>query len=155
MKPGEYIGADGTTYRWTRDGDNYWHHSGEWRDGWVIHSSVAAEDWPKAKAALDELIEEEAGEWVEITACWRIRPDGSQPQYLAGSGMWQPFTEYGIGCWADAYRKGRELALEQVRELVEAVENAYLAGGCLSGVLPVITRGQWDRIRDAAKKVEL
>jgi len=102
VKPGEYVGKDGKLY--------------------TVCNSYA--DISAAKAALDALIEAEAEEWVDVVSldhrcadyALRIRRDGSNPQYLGGATRaWVQTRE--DEDWALAYRKGREVALEQVQQL--------------------------------------
>lgn len=99
----------------------------------IYINGKAYEDPQTARAALDELIEEDAGEWVDCgseetgtgyTYECRIRRDGSQPQELYESSNDWVDTEYGN--FIGVYRKGREVALEQVQELVEAVQTSPL-----------------------------
>lgn len=68
MKPGEYVGADGRTYRWTLDrlddgsATGYYHevlYDGEWLAEWINPA-----DWPAARAALAKEILEEIQEYV-------------------------------------------------------------------------------------------
>ena len=146
MKPGEFIGVDGQTYRW----------SSKWRAGMYVlcivdykgetewqNGFISKEDWPNARTALDALIEAEAEEWVEIRNLWRIKKDGTQPEYCQDN-EWRPYV--GIPDWADGYRKGREVALEQVQELVEQIEN-------VEGVPP--SWREWMTICETAEKVKL
>lgn len=110
----------------------------------------------------------------------RIRPDGTDPQALHPQG-WLP--EQSDAWWVMAYRKGREEAQEekeyilrakerdsqmaisyygqhqalreQVRELVEAVEAAMKNDNVSPYTNVSLSIGDWLRIREAAKAVQL
>ena len=164
MKPGEYVGADGRRYRWVCSDGKYevcWVRpecANDPVDG-LWGTSIHAEDWPAAKTALDALIEAEAGEWVYVDKWARIRADGSSAEERYGSSpdclSWGGY----VGRWADAYRKGREVALEQVKELVEAVLASHSCyesgphGGWMCTGEPVLP--SWlTRVLEAAKKLK-
>ena len=159
--PGTYTGADGREYRWVKDGwGNYrmtrWDNGREY--AW---DTIAPADWPAAKAALDALVEAEEEEWVEIgepqglrEGQRRIRRDGSQPQTKSkpyyGEEKWVDLTTSAY--WVDAYRKGRQVALEEssalrdaARELVEAVGYANFG---------FLWEPKWQRIKAVAKALE-
>ena len=105
-----------------------------------------------AKAALDALIEEEQerAEWTVDKFPYRAKQDGSSMQWLAG-GVWRDTNEFEQA----AYRKGREVALEQVQELVRAVEEAHGMTTPLGfSYVATIKSGNWDRIRDLARAVK-
>jgi hypothetical protein len=72
MKAGEYIGKDGRAYRWVKmKDDTYVHemHGGSYNSRTEPPAdAVRIADWPAARAALDALIEKEAGEWVVLRA---------------------------------------------------------------------------------------
>lgn len=118
MNPGEYIGKDGRTYRWkherlsdnSAEGYDHQAHVHEWETEWIDPA-----DWLDAKAALDALIEAESGEWVYLMARetqtrYRIHPDGSQPQWYDDEQWTEDIDDVD---WAEHYRKGREVALEE------------------------------------------
>jgi len=128
MNPGTYTGSDGRTYRWvTGKHSGLVNHQVNLRlgdfDNWCS-AGIDPADWPLAKSALDALIENEAVEWVEIPApngedpYIRISRNGSRVQERSQEGRWNDYDAWWIKA---AYRKGREVALEQVKELVEAV----------------------------------
>ena len=157
MKPGEYIGKDGRTYRWkherlsdnSAEGYDHQAHVHEWETEWIDPA-----DWDDAKAALDALIEAESEGWVEIDDNARIQRDGSDPQVRREGGIWwRALTNSIDKRWPKAYRKGREVAeaeqadfRDAVRELVEAVLRAV-------DNARVDPQTQRD-IRNAAKKME-
>jgi hypothetical protein len=138
MKPGEYIGQDGRTYRWDKWNGAYQLYN-ESHGIAMLHPA----DWPAAKAALDALIEDEAGEWVELFPHDRSHPyiristDGGRVEEMV-AGEWVAYDAWWIRA---AYRAG----LEQVQELVEAVD----AVGD-----DIITIYGWAAIKAAAKKVK-
>jgi len=117
MNPGEYIGKDGRTYRWRRGDTRGWFVEELTTDGiWVISLvQPSTEDWPDAKAALDALIEAESMGWVAIDDNARIQADGSDPQvrHEGGICVWRALTNPIDKRWPKAYRKGREVALEE------------------------------------------
>lgn len=125
LKPGQYIGEDGRTYRWalTRSG-NYTNFD---KDGYG--GIIAPADWPAAKAALDELIAEDAEEWVEIPVnsyCTpvRISADGTIAECY-GSDGWESAknpTWVGYVAYRAGLAQGQKVRDANVRELVEAVE---------------------------------
>jgi hypothetical protein len=123
MKAGEYKDVNGRLHRWTRaDGDEAgWFTQRQLLDGmWVVDYGFSSEDWPAAKAALDELIEAEAGEWVELAdGGIRIRKDSSDPQWLDPGRDWQRCSERDH--IAVAYRKGLAVVLAQAWELANEV----------------------------------
>lgn len=158
QNPGTYTGADGREYRWVSPQNN-----GQYRpvltttlgyECGIVYLSAA--DWPAAKAALDALVEAEQEEWVEIgepqglcEGQRRIRRDGSQPQTKAkpyyGEQKWVDLATSAY--WVDAYRKGREVALEEasdlrdaVRELVRTI-NAMPSVTFDCSVLPIMEGG--------------
>lgn len=179
---GQYTGADGREYRWSMDIGEYWLevHDPGWGtpgDDFLHQRCIAAADWPAAKAALDELIESEAGEWVEVEPYLRISPDGTRVQWNRPYHGWIDF------CGADtksvqAYRKGREVAQQECSEHylskscdlyqagyrkgreVKAAESKELVDAVLeaaplrSSELPWITWEGWDRITELAKAVQ-
>jgi hypothetical protein len=160
VKPGEYQGQDGRTYRWRKG--THWYFLDE-IDGEVACNGIAQADWPASRAALDALIESEQVEWVEITeegiidvseanAEHRIRRDGSHPQ-VKRIHQWNYVGE--SEWWAQTYRKGRSVALEQVQGLVEAVgrledESSYKGGGVYLSFGAV-----FEKVCEVAKKVKL
>ena len=131
MRPGEYIGKDGRTYRWRRGDTRGWFVEELTTDGiWVISLvQPSTEDWPDAKAALDALIEAESREWVGWTT-----PQGYH--YRADQNGYVERNENGRWVTASppiqsAYLQGREVAQAEqadlrdaVRELVDVV-NIY------------------------------
>lgn len=167
MKAREYIGKDGRTYRWRFQsvGENDYDFSGyrhEIKAGGVwCPYPVQPKDWLATKAALDALIEEEVGEWVELSLPenkWRMPKNGD------GNPQWWDCTEdrwyegsYVAGP-AISYRKGRSVALEQVKELVEAVLDAgpllNILIVCAHGVDGVKSRHKVERIQAAAKALK-
>lgn len=137
MNPGEYIGKDGRTYRWkherlsdnSAEGYDHQAHVHEWETEWIDPA-----DWDDAKAALDALIEAESGEWVEWT--WaggkcRASADGSRVQmWDYCSEKWADATESRTG---QAYRKGREVALEEAEVGILAARAGGISEGYLQG----------------------
>ena len=135
--PGTYTGADGREYRWEK-GDGYYHTQA---DNHTRVRDIAPVDWPAARAALDALVEQESGEWVEIgepqglrEGQRRIRRDGSQPQTKSkpyyGEEKWVDLTTSAY--WVDAYRKGREVGIEDERKrLNEEADKATVADGVM------------------------
>lgn len=126
-KPGEYVGQDGRTYRWTRlDSDaGYSLESGEGLGIYRYPVPFAYSDWSAAKAALDELIETEKGEWVEVKnpmLQYRIRKDGSEAQVRDGYGRWRKELDSIDQLVHAAYRAGLSVGeakgQERARELV-------------------------------------
>jgi len=142
MNPGDYVGEDGRKVICTFPGvdgvecdclgilvrcpEGCTH---------VLDPSIA--NWPKAKAALDALIESEQEEWVEVEyegVRYRYAEDGNCPRlerwvresndpsdaayFYEG---YDPVPHYDQGHLGVAFRAGRKAALEQVQELVEAV----------------------------------
>ena len=158
MRPGEYIGKDGRTYRWRRGDKGGWFVEELTTDGiWVISLvQPSTEDWPDAKAALDALIEAESREWVGWTT-----PQGYH--YRADQNGYVERNENGRWVTASppiqsAYRKGREVAQaeqadlrDDVRELVEAVTVASRCGVDYGGI--VVNPAWFDYVVTAAKKV--
>jgi len=63
-QPGQYTGANGREYRWHKWSGGYQHevYSGS---SFCVKGFIASADWPKAKAALDALIEAETAGGVE------------------------------------------------------------------------------------------
>ena len=97
----------------------------EWTQEWIDPADIDA-----AKAALDALVEAESEEWVAWTVGgttqYRARGDEIQWWYHPTS-SWRDEGNTSIGT---AYRKGREVALEEsaelrnaARELVEVVKD--------------------------------
>lgn len=130
MSAGEYVGQDGRTYRTVRGG--LWcgkpvveYQCSDTFGGWVEMPGPLEADWPAAKAALDALIEADAGEWIHFGGWtnYRCRPNGDEPQYDDG-GEWQPVDD--DGQWPTIYRKGRAVALEQAEK--ECQERIYALG---------------------------
>ena len=172
MKAGEYIGADGWTYRWLktpqRSPEGYRHEVAS--PDWHAPHDINPADWPAAKAALDALIESGAGEWVEFD--WRTkddqyhadnylrrcRPDGSEPQtacnYEVGGPKWMPDNSRDNPMWVAAYRKGRSVALEQVQELVGFIERAPIWVGTERYAEWPTAKWAWDEIKRLAKAVK-
>jgi len=147
---GEYVGSDGRTYRWESEADDgyaLWYQS---KDGERYFNckcnGINPADWPAAKSALDALIAEEE-EWVEIEpksfSTRRFKPDGSMAEYWdVQANRWRPVAiDDGL---FQCFRKGLEVKAEQVKALVEAIED-------LSVEIPVETL---DRIRDLAREVQ-
>lgn len=166
MKAGEYIGKDGREYRWLKQGEYYAH----WQGG---YANVAAADWPAAKSALDALIEQQSGEWVEIRqnddeyTGLRCRVDGSQPQWFKDfDGKWHDEEAGEDTEWLVAYRKGRSVAQQEsadlrdaARELVEAVlDNETMKGTLQPGPgeygYALIDQRDWNHIVTVSKALE-
>jgi len=178
-RPGEYIGKDGRTYRW-KPGREEWHIE-RWGDAIRLgdttpkwHSSrLKLDDWPAAKDALDALIESEQEEWVEISLgmlnqCYyrlMVGPPSDPRKVLEKRGFkgWErsehDFDSYLFKHMIEiAYHKGREVALQDVQELAEAIDQM----GCISGTGQpgwpnqiLVDEGTHFRVRDLAKKVKL
>lgn len=154
QSPGTYTGADGRAYRWAK-GDGYYHTQA---DNHTRVRDIAPADWPAAKAALDALVEQEEG-WVEIDEHARIKRDGTAAQWRHGNGYgqnWHPLSSDDKR-WPAAYRKGREMALEEasalrdaVRELVRTIRDAGVHS--CNSLLPSVDG--WQRIKYAAKTLE-
>jgi len=112
MNPGEYVGEDGRTYQWERLGEH-----------WTIAGGLRINDWPKAKAALDALIESEQEEWVEIQPATfgqlGYRHNGERLQVCGTNDDWRDVTRADL---LNIFRAGLKAGQEQVQELVEAVE---------------------------------
>ena len=122
MNPGEYIGKDGGEYRWLYSDVM----------GWIVRdergcvTGMKREDVGDAKAALDALVEAESEEWVEIDDHARIKRDGTAAQWRHGNGYgqnWHPLSSDDKR-WPQAYRKGREVALEEGSDLRDAARKA-------------------------------
>lgn len=121
-QPGTYTGADGHTYRWRKIDHRYLH---EHRLNETIWGScgVSGRDIPTAKAALDALVSEEAGEWVLLPAPNREEPyiriskDGQRVQERTQEGRWNDYDAWWIKA---AYRKGREQAQQEASGLRDA-----------------------------------
>jgi len=90
-----------------------------------LMAAVEQKNWPAAKAALDALVAE-SEEWVEIDDNARIRRDGTEAQWRSGGGIncWHEHTYPGEKRWPQAYRKGREVALEEASGLRDAARKA-------------------------------
>jgi hypothetical protein len=130
--PGTYTGADGREYRVQMDSGNdafevqVWLPGlKEWRDTFLRVSDI-----PAAKAALDALVEQESGEWVEWKEhgtgnTFRIKRDGSGQIERVCKNLNNGTTDVTYPCSMvtyaeDAYRKGREVALEETSALRDA-----------------------------------
>jgi hypothetical protein len=141
------LGIPTVIARWSSNGEDY--YSGTC---FVDVNPTLAE--AQRRATEQGLIEAEAenGQWVLIDGQRRLRVDGTQPQWNELDSGWMNADDR----WAKAYRKGREVALEQVQELVEAVEDDPLGetiGGTFTGYC---VPGKWlSRVQDLAKKVKL
>jgi len=105
------------------------------------------------KAALDTLTEAEAEaeEWVHIGygiygKGLRISRNGEHVQIEYRDGTWHDARDHYPAAYG--YRKGCEVALEQVRELVKAVNEA-----CVESWVYPHAHG-WERIRELAKVLE-
>lgn len=113
---------------------------------------VVTLEYAKADAIRDA-IEEEAGEWVEWNrdeCFYRIRVDGSELQSYYRTG---PYQKENAGAFQDAYRKGREVALEQVQELVSGITDAQKFTRCVEGITRM-PEWVWLGLVDLAKKVK-
>jgi hypothetical protein len=148
MKPGQYMGDDARTYRWTVGEGGY----GHWRYdcGWRVHPVV---DWPAAKAALDALIESESEQWVYLESdgepVIRISATGERVQQQDHAGKW---TDYSAWWIKEAYRKGRELERAKCAKLREAVLGADgVIGEGVKSWGYTIEGPHWDRIVALAK----
>jgi len=151
-RPGEYIGKDGLTHRWY---EMPFSHTCEHQileeahDIWVARG-IHPDDWPAAKAALDALIESEE-EWVCVSmnsqVDWRFRRDGSRAEYRQGDSGW---TYEPDSSGERIYRKGREVALQDVQELVEAVLAHHEPSVCTCAA-----HIKENRMIDLARKVKL
>lgn len=146
MNAGEYVGKDGRTYRWVKDapdGNDGYSHRWVWNAGQADHTlpmrSIKPEDVSAAKAALDALIEQDAGEWVEAGVPYKQWPHEARVRLRDGAAV-----EYQLACgpegkehwvtqigWSvervlpmatEAYRAGQKVRDEAVRELVEALD---------------------------------
>lgn len=151
----EFAGADGRRYRWEKRDDGWWLHVTSIGPG----STFTHADIDLAIAALKEAQAEDAIEWVEWdggVVRYRATPDGSEGQYLSPSGKWLP------GAQLAAFNAGRKAALEQVRELVEAISGlkhqTALHGNFAEQWLETawVVSADWlERIRSLAEKVKL
>ena len=164
MKPWEYIGKDGRTYRWSYDGVRAVIVRDDDQCGWF---GISLYDWPAAKAAMDALIEAEqdAEQWVYLESRrdgmhYRIRSDGTDPQWWDDE-EWN--DERVDADWVECYCKGREVALaedaelrEQVKALVDAVLDADDRPCCRysSGRTDPWPK-DWERITAIARAVQL
>ncbi len=126
---GEYQGVDGRTYQWVKTG-----HTGlSEGDGCYAlvggnYGKIHPADWSAAKAALDELLEEE---WVDVRlglSVWRFTRDGICK-----------FSSYDGGDWeANQWDAGDAVAaafLRIGREESEKLREAVLGGEPLARVL--------------------
>jgi len=84
----------------------------------------------------------------------RVSRDGQTQQVEWNDGTWHIAVDYYSA--VDGYRKGRDVALEQVQELVEAVEAVEIwLGKRAPGDHKVLVDGvMWEDIRAAAKAVK-
>jgi hypothetical protein len=128
VKPGEYIGKDGATYCWMHLDDGY-EHCGPHAFGWSRNPAIKPENLLAAKAALDALIEEEAGEWVEWTVPedrgsfrYRCKTDGTEAEINEGRGWKILASEIAA---REFYRAGLKVGREEARELAEAVRRNH------------------------------
>lgn len=142
---GTYTGRDGREYR--AGLETHWsglaRYFVESEEGERI-AEFDMRDWPAAKAALDELLAEQ--EWVEINSVTRVSADGTRLEVkISPDAQWEPGDRLVVAQQVkDAYRKGRELALAEAGELVEAIAD-----------LPMSIRdSRIDRIRSLAAKLE-
>lgn len=152
MKPGEYIGADGRTYRWHR-GSTYYQlcrHDGG------TGAPIQHADWPAAKAALDALIEEEGGEWVEWETTegyhYRATTNGDivQRNYREEEGRWERASAPVEG----AYRKGRSVALEECGETIRHLETELGISDTASQCAQDRAYASEKRYRELAERVQ-
>jgi hypothetical protein len=154
MSPGEYVGKDGRTYWWEITNGQYAHtfYGGGWR-------TIAPEDWPAAKAALDALIAEGDAEWVELPTpdCAepyiRISLNGQRVQQRTTEDRWIEYDAWWIKA---AYRKGREVTQaehEALREQVRALCEAVLEEDRRIG--PWCQHPRWRACVELAKAVQL
>jgi hypothetical protein len=134
MKPGQYTGSDGRT----------------------LEERISRLEQVNS-AALDALIEEEAEEWVEMHSKSfsprRFSPDGNRAEFWdAPSNRWRSIAiDDGL---FQSYRKGREVALEQARELAEAVSAlGHIARHENDGIV-VLGTAAYDGIKTLAKAVQ-
>ena len=162
MKPGEYIGKDGRTYRLVHGHcDSDWYVETLYEVGQWESSTLRVCDIDAAKAARDALIEEERdAEWVELPVPYfedrrmRVSGDGSLVQHRRWNHDWQPLYPPDGDDHASvlAYRKGREVKeaedaelREQVKALVEALFEVE------RGEEPPHT--EWDDVLDMARRL--
>lgn len=157
---GEYTGADGRTYQIKGIEVKTDPYPMNPYQGFTGRGTLypGHPDWPAAKAALDALIEVEQ-EWVElpqVASEWSPRRvSGDRGQRLV-NGEWVDLDETDpvlVG-----YRKGREAALEQVRELVKLINVLSLKMLVMpdgDGWLNYYMAEDVEAVRKAAKAVEL
>jgi hypothetical protein len=81
MKPGEYTGKDGITYRWEKTSEGY-----TVVDCCSACWSIAPADWPAAKAALDGLVEE-AAEAEHVEKLERTEKESAIAKTLASKAL--------------------------------------------------------------------
>jgi len=159
MNPGQYVGEDGRTYTWCKDRKGYclWVNFDNCRESGGF-PSIPAADWPKAKAALDALIESEQEGWMELEQFpYRIMRDGSRAEFRATDGV---YRNAGHSLCLEAFRAGlktgQEQEREKVRELVGAVGHAdgWATRPSYSGYWQLCWK-DWERIKALAKAVKV
>jgi hypothetical protein len=153
MNKGEYIGKDGRTYRWIFSSIMGW----VVRDEGLTVTGVKPGDWPAAKSALDELIEEEAEEWVEIDGFHRCDITGKHQQVRSCTR--DGWSEVCMGEDYDVfngYRKGRAVALEPVQRMIWFFDHEihWMVAHDEPGWVTVC-REDWDTLTTLAEKVQL
>jgi hypothetical protein len=149
MKVGQYVSM-GKTYRWVGNlAGGYAHEVNFYGGGWT---RIDVFDWPEARKALDELIEEHSGPWVELPSLFplRVSKDGIGEQ-VKRDGRWS--ASRGISVLTLCYRKGREVVIEEVQELtglILSLDGSYQWNEP-TGYLKGITKLDWRDIVDRAK----
>lgn len=153
-QPGQYTGADGREYRveglrvWTNDGQT------------CRLIEAGSGDITAAKAALDELIESEAGEWVEIDTSWAIKVVGADRRmslWTRQDDTWRRATiddtdgATGTLLIFTAFRKGREVTQREERAKVKALVDAIEE---LSPIIQAVSRGS-EGIHQVIEKMPL
>ena len=163
MRPGEYIGKDGRTYRWRRGDTGGWFVEELTTDGiWVISLvQPSTEDWPDAKAALDALIEAESREWVGWTTAQGYHYRADQNGYVERNenGRWVTASPP----IQSAYLQGREVAeaeqaemRDDVRELVDVVSGpSVFCTWAHPNQMRWVSKEWFEAVQSAAKTLEV
>ncbi len=158
MGPGCYKGQDGRTYRAYSINVYPTQTIDFFRESRGINEKHR--DWPAAKAALDELIEEEVGEWVEfVHPSWnprRFSRDGARAQRKSDGGEWHDVDVDDV--IVAAYRKGLEVGRSEAQELIEATQrlpSLHLTVMDTDTNKPWAVYGDMERVRDALEHVHV